>query len=245
MKLMLNRLNERAVLAADNTTVLEELITEQEQTILRTASKVSRRYITRSDDEWSIALGAFSKAIKYYAENKGDFLPFAQMIIKRELIDFFRSQKSASHEVPIAPHVLEGNGEPEEDPDGVYFAVVKTSAQASDNSMKDEIAAANELLMKYGFRFYDLTECSPKQDKTREDCAKVVRYMLDQYPPELLEELKRRKKLPVKALANATGISKKTIDRYRKYMIMAILILEGDFPHIAEYLKFVREEASA
>ena len=51
--------------------------------------------------------------------------------------------------------------------------------------------------------------------------------------------------MPVKALANATGITKKTIDRYRKYMIMAILILEGDFPHIAEYLKFVREEASA
>ena len=242
---MLSSLNQRAVLAADNTSVFEKLIREQEETILKTASKVSRRYITHSDDEWSIALSAFSKAIKVYAENKGDFLPFAKMIIKRDLIDFFRSQKNTMHEVPIAPHVLEGNGEPDEDPDGVYFAVVKASVQASDNSIRNEIISANEMLMQYGFRFYDLTECSPKQDKTREDCAKVVRYMLDQYPPKLLDELKKRKKLPVKVLANATGISKKTIDRYRKYMIMAILILEGDFPHIAEYLKFMRKEASA
>jgi RNA polymerase sigma factor len=242
---MTEHINQLAVCAAADDTVREDLILQQEQTILRTAAAVSHRYIGKSDDEWSVALCAFSRAIDLYSMEKGNFLPFAQMLIKRALIDLFRTRKSALHEVPVAPHILEGNGEPEEDPDGVYFAVVKTSAQASDNSMRDEITAANELLKTYGFRFYDLTECSPKQDKTREDCAKVVRYMLDQYPPELLEELKRRKKLPVKALANATGISKKTIDRYRKYMIMAILILEGDFPHIAEYLKFVREEASA
>ena len=59
---------------------------------------------------------------------------------------------------------------------------------------------------------------------------------------ELIEELVRKKKLPVKALATGSGVSKKTIDRYRKYLIMAVLILRGDYPHIAEYLKFVREE---
>ena len=238
---MINQLNQQAVLAAGNTRIFEKLITEQEQTILKTASKVSRRYITRNDDEWSIALGAFSKAIKSYAEKKGDFLPFAQMIIRRDLIDFFRLNKNTLQEVPVAPHVLEGNGEPEEDTDGVYFSVVRASAQSGDCSLKEEIISANEMLTQYGFRFYDLVECSPRQDKTKEDCAKVIKYVLDQYPPEFLEELKRKKKLPVKALSNATGISKKTIDRYRKYMIMAILVLEGDFPHIAQYLKFVKE----
>ena len=108
--------------------------------------------------------------------------------------------------------------------------------------MKDEITAANEMLEEYGFRFFDLTECSPQQDKTRRGCAKAARYMLAQYPPELIEELVRKKKLPVKALAKGSGVSKKTIDRYRKYLIMAVLILRGDYPHIAEYLKFVREE---
>lgn len=241
---MTTTLNERAVLAATDSRIREELITAQEQIILRTACSASHRYITKSDDEWSIALCAFSKAIDAYSQEKGDFLPFSQMLMKRALIDWFRSQKNALREVPIAPHIMEGNGEPEEDPDGVYFSVVKASKEASDSGMKEEIMAANELLMRYGFRFYDLTECSPQQDKTRRECAIAIRYMLDQYPPELLEELKRKRKLPVKALAQGSGISRKTIDRYRKYLIMAVMVMEGDFPHIAEYLKFVREEVS-
>ena len=48
--------------------------------------------------------------------------------------------------------------------------------------------------------------------------------------------------LPVKALAAASGISRKTLDRYRKYIIMAVLVLDGDYPQLAEYLKFVKEE---
>lgn len=239
---MTTTLNKRAVRAATDNRIREELITEHEQTILRSACNATHRYITKSDDEWSIALCAFSKAVDVYSAGRGDFLPFAKMLMKRELIDWYRSQKNALREVPTAPHIMEGNGEPEEDPDGVYFAVVKSSREKSDRTMKEEITAANEMLTEYGFRFFDLTECSPQQDKTRRECAKAARYMLDQYPPELIEELLRKKKLPVKALAKGSGVSKKTIDRYRKYLIMAVLILRGDFPYIAEYLKFVREE---
>lgn len=242
---MSDRINERALSAAKDNRIREDLIMQQEQTILRTAFKACRRYITKSDDEWSIALCAFSRAIDVYAEDKGNFLPFAQMLIKRALVDWYRKQKNTLSEVPVAPHILEGGGEPDEDTDGVYFSVIKASKEKSDNSLKEEIMAASDLLMRYGFRFFDLTECSPRQDKTRSECAVAIRYMLDQYPPELLEELKRKHKLPVKALAEGSGVSKKTIDRYRKYLIMAVIILEGDFPHIAEYLKFVRKEESA
>ncbi|MBQ3416700.1 MAG: hypothetical protein IJH32_02580 [Ruminococcus sp.] len=241
---MSDRINELALSAAKDSRIREELITQQEQTILRTASKACRKYITKSDDEWSIALCAFSKAIDVYAEDKGNFLPFAQMLIKRALVDWYRKQKNVLSEVPVAPHILEGGGEPDEDIDGVYFSVIKASKEKSDNSLKEEILSANDMLMQYGFRFFDLTECSPQQDRTRSECAVAIRYMLDQYPPELLEELKRKHKLPVKSLAEGSGVSKKTIDRYRKYLIMAVIILEGDFPHIAEYMKFVRKEES-
>lgn len=39
-----------------------------------------------------------------------------------------------------------------------------------------------------------------------------------------------------------SGISRKTIDRYRKYIIMAILILDDDYPWLAGYLQFIRDE---
>ena len=232
-------INQLALSAARNEHRREELIRSQEQTILRTASSACRRFVSRSDDEWSVALGAFSKAVDVYSQEKGDFLPFAQMLIKRDLIDYYRSQKNTLREVTVAPHVLEGGGEPEEDPSGVYLAVVKNSQEASDRSLRDEILAANELLSAYGFRFFDLTECSPQQDKTRKECAVAIRFMLTD--STLFAALEKTHKLPIKALAAASGVSRKTLDRYRKYIIMAVLILDGDYPQLAEYLKFVKE----
>jgi RNA polymerase sigma factor len=45
-------------------------------------------------------------------------------------------------------------------------------------------------------------------------------------------------------LYRLSGVSRKTLDRYRKYIIMAALILSDDYPQIAEYLKFVKEGAA-
>ncbi|MBR1813263.1 MAG: hypothetical protein IJ773_05510 [Lachnospiraceae bacterium] len=235
---MTGTINQMALLAAKDERVREDLIRSQELTILRTASVACHKYIDESDDEWSIALCAFSKAIDLYEEGKGEFLPFAQMIVKRSLIDYYRLQKNAMNEVPIAPYVLEGGGEPEEDTLGAYPAIVKVSQETDDHSLTEEIEAANELLKTYGFRFYDLTECSPKQEKTRQECAVAIRYMLSD--EDLRRVMKKSRKLPIKALAEFSGVSRKTLDRYRKYLIMAVLILEGDFPQLAEYLKFVK-----
>ena len=236
---MTESMNRLAMAATSDERKREELIRGHEQTILRTASSACHRYVNKSDDEWSIALCAFSKAVDVYTAEKGDFLPFAQMLIKRDLIDYYRSQKNTLREVIVAPHVLEGGGEPEEDPSGVYLAVVKNSQEASDRSLRDEILAANELLSDYGFRFFDLTECSPQQDKTRKECAVAIRFMLTD--STLFAALEKTRKLPIKALAAASGVSRKTLDRYRKYIIMAVLILDGDYPQLAEYLKFVKE----
>lgn len=236
---MTESMNRLAMAATSDERKREELIRGHEQTILRTASSACHRYVNKSDDEWSIALCAFSKAVDVYTAEKGDFLPFAQMLIKRDLIDYYRSQKNTLREVTVAPHVLEGGGEPEEDPSGVYLAVVKNSQEASDRSLRDEILAANELLSDYGFRFFDLTECSPQQDKTRKECAVAIRFMLTD--STLFAALEKTRKLPIKALAAASGVSRKTLDRYRKYIIMAVLILDGDYPQLAEYLKFVKE----
>jgi N-acetylmuramoyl-L-alanine amidase len=44
---------------------------------------------------------------------------------------------------------------------------------------------------------------------------------------------------------NQLYVSKKFLDRCRKYIIMAILILDGDYPQLSEYLKFIRKEGTA
>ena len=241
---MSNTINQTALRAACDERAREELIRGQEEMILRTAATVCRHFVSRSDDEWSVALGAFSRAIDVYDEEKGDFLPFAQMLIRRDLIDWFRSQQKTGCELSVSPHVLEGGGDAEEDTEGAYLAVVRSSREASDHSLRDEILAANEMLEGYGFRFFDLTQCSPQQEKTRRECAAAVRGLLRD-PPLLVSLLRLNRKLPMTELYRLCGVSRKTLDRYRKYIIMAALILSDDYPQLAEYLKFVREEASA
>lgn len=241
VKTMKSTINSAALTAARDDQERENLIREYERVILRTASRAVRRFVTKSDDEWSVALYAFSRAIDTYSTDRGDFLPYAQMLIKRALIDEHRKRERIP-ETPVSPYVMEGNGEPEEDTEGAYRQIARNSMAASNTDLKDEILAANELLTEYGFRFYDLTACSPKQERSRRECAVAIRYLLGQ--PFLRKELYRTKKLPVADIVSGAGVSRKTVDRYRKYLIMAVLILDGDFPHLAEYLKYVKEGCS-
>ncbi len=236
---MIEDLNQMAISASVNESQREILIRSQESMILRTASFVSHTHIDKSDDEWSVALCAFSKAIDLYSAEKGDFLLFAKMLIRRDLTDAYRLRKKMQNEISIAPHILDGEGEPEEDTDGVGLAIIRNSLEAGDYSLRDEILAANEQISDYGFQFFDLIECSPRQEKTRKECAKAIRTMLME--DELIAILEKSRKLPIKALAAISGVRRKTLDRYRKYIIMAVLILTGDYPGIAEYLKFIKE----
>ena len=64
--------------------------------ILRTASTVSRRYVTKEDDEWSIALQAFAQAVQDYDPEKGSLQGFAEVVIRRRLTDQFRRNRARS-----------------------------------------------------------------------------------------------------------------------------------------------------
>ncbi|MCR5087950.1 MAG: hypothetical protein K6C08_00370 [Oscillospiraceae bacterium] len=235
--------NRLALRAAEDQQFREQFIKEHEALILRTASVQTHRYLTKSDDEWSIALYAFWRAIDVYQADRGDFLPFAQMLIKRSLVDYYRSQPDKITEVPVSPQVLDGSADPEEDTEHVTLALIRNSREASDHSLRDEILAANEMLEEYGFRFYDLTDCSPKQERSRRDCAAAVRYVLARR--ELLTKLRESHRLPIQEIVGGAGVSRKALDRYRKYLIMAILILSEDFPQLAEYLKYIKGDDAA
>ena len=51
--------------------------------------------------------------------------------------------------------------------------------------------------------------------------------------------------LPVKSLARASGVSAKIMEKHRRYIIAAAIILQGEYPFLAEYLHVVREEMKA
>ena len=187
-----------AMSAKNDPTLMEELIRKNEWLILKNASKVTNRYITKSDDEWSIALHAFSQAIESYELEKGNFLTFSELVIKRRLIDYIRSQGKYSSELSIDPVLFDTEPEDEEENIGIKAAVAAQVSKQESSNLKLEIEAANLVFREYGFSFFDLTSCSPQAKKTRAACAKAVNYMRNN--PILITDMRNSGLLPVKII---------------------------------------------
>ena len=69
----MREIDSNALRAQNDGVYLEEFLKEYELFILHAAQKVTGRYVTKMDDQWSVALNAFHEAIKSYNFDKGAF----------------------------------------------------------------------------------------------------------------------------------------------------------------------------
>ena len=217
----MRELDKRVSEAKHDPQKLTELIQQYELFILRSAAMITKRHVSKNDDEWSIALAAFHDAIKNYSYDRGSFIAYAQLVIRRKLIDYYRSQNKYDLEVQV---------------DWIEDSAV---VDIDENSIKLEIEAIAQVLKSYGFSFMDLAECSPRAKKTKAACSKVAAYLLKN--AVLMGELRNSKRLPLNIIEKNIKIPRKIIERHRKYIIAAIEILDGDYPYISEYLVSIRE----
>mgnify|MGYP002622813342 CR=1 FL=1 len=226
---------------------LNSFIADNKSFIIGAASRVAGRYISESDDEYSIALIAFSEAINSYDEAKGSFPGLARTIIKRRLIDFIRSESRHRNELSVEPFVMDADLSDEEEVSGLSMEVLHRTAEIGTesnpgtpgfNPHAEEIEAVQQILAPYNFSLFDLSDCSPKAEKTRVHCAAAVNALLDDR--ELFDSMREKRTLPMKDLVNACKVSKKILDRHRRYIIAAAEILNGDYPLMHEYMSFIR-----
>lgn len=217
----MRQIDNRVMAAKQNPDLLEPMIADYEKFILASAAEVSRHHVTKSDDEWSIALIAFYDAIKSYDVSKGRFIAYARLMIRSRLIDYFRSQ--GRHQNQVSYDLLEDHSLPSHTP---------------SFGLKDEIDAIGQVLAGYDITFDELARCSPKAEKTKNACAAVIRFILDS--PILVGRMQQTKSLPASIIQKNTGIPRKILERHRKYIVTAVEILSGDYPYLSEYLAFIK-----
>lgn len=104
----------QAVRARTDEPFLERFIEAHEAFVLRCASRHAGFAVTRSDDEYSVALLAFYEAIKGYDPASGPFGAYASLVIGRRLADHYRSQHRFDAETPLAPPDVRRHGGPRE-----------------------------------------------------------------------------------------------------------------------------------
>ncbi len=220
-RINVREIDRAASLLNSNSQELDEFIAKHDFFILKTASKTAKRYISKEDDEYSVALYAFYDAINKYDYTKGAFYSFAELIIHRNIVDYYRAKGKYSNEIGI---------------EEIEESAVYTE---NDNILKLEIDAISNILKSYGFSFMDLVKVSPKAEKTKQSCKAAVNYLLDN--PSLIIEMRNSKQLPIKIIAAHANIPRKILERHRKYIIAAVEIFAGEYVGIAQYLNCLRE----
>ena len=238
---MLDIYDGKAVAAKTNENDLNEMVQENISFILRCASKTCRRFITESDDEYEVALVAFCEAVRAFNAEAGGFKGFAALVIRRRLMDYFDSQSRRANEISAGSAMTW-----DEDVSAGVVAEVQQKLAQDDgfaaHTIRDEIEALGDVLSAYGFSFFDVAEASPKAAKTKHCCARAVNWMLSLV--ERILYMRKRHSLPVSAISKALDIARKIIERHRRYIIAATEILDGDYPHLAEYMDYIKKERS-
>lgn len=220
------RVLEQQSASGDTSLLIEEFL----PFIASCASKHTGRHIGPGQDELPVAMSAFNEAIQTFDGKKGKFLSYASLVIRNRLIDDARRNSAAGREIPFSALAAASDEEPE-------------PFEAADSSQQDrrdiaqEIEALSTELLGYGINFDDLAAASPRSGKTRRACAVAVRALLADRPT--FDQVTATGMLPMIYLSNVCGLPRKTMERHRKYILAAAVILAHDYPCLSEYVSYI------
>ncbi|WP_231687859.1 RNA polymerase sigma factor SigI [Bacillus sp. FJAT-27251] len=229
-----------ALIQQGDESLLDDLIKSYKPFIAKSVSSVCKRYISETDDEFSIGLIAFNEAIQKFSAEKGNsLLSFADVLIKRKVIDYIR-QQNRNQTVSFGFGSEGADEESQRSKIEDELSIENHWNKTDEERRRDEIYQFQLLLKEYDLSFQDLVKQSPKHADARRNAMEVARILSEN--EELTQQLLEKKRLPIKQLENMVSLSRKTIERNRKYIIAISLILIGDYYYLKDYIKGVLKE---
>lgn len=213
-------IEERVIEAQANPEVENLLIKEYIPFVISCANKAAGKYVTKEDDEFSVAIYAFHEAIEKYEPQKGAYLSFARLIIKNRITDYLRKEYNHREAIPFS--ALQTT---DDDGDVIEFDIAVNELGKLD--IKYEIEALNYELSGFEITFFDVAKNSPKSGKTKKECASVIRHIIDKNG--MVEFIREKKYIPVKEIISDIGVNRKILERHRNYIIAVVLVMSGEY----------------
>ena len=230
----MDALTERVYTAKAANAELERLIADYMPFIKRTVNDAATLGMDY-DDRLSLAMLTFMNCVHQYDEEKGSFTGFAAACIRNRLID--ENRKQARYAGKIIPLFPDGEGEndiaaAETIEDRVSIAAY--NQEREKERLSEEIDMISEQLAEFGIAFAELPRICPKHERARTQCIDMGRYASEN--DAMRETLFKSRRLMQSSLARQFGLSEKTIEKHRKYIITIVIILAGDYPCIRAFL---------
>lgn len=231
---MANPIVQRVAAAQGNSFLADQLIRDYLPFI---RSEIAKMNAAAEGDELSIAMIGFHEAIESYQADRGAFLSYASLVMKNRLIDYYRSE-ARHRSVSLSSSLGDEDLTLEDtlvDPKDEAAALEDRSATAA------EIEELSDQLVQFGLSLSDIADHTPKQERTFQSAQAVLRHAREH--PEIIRELLRTKKLPIKQLVSATGVNRKVIERHRKYLMALMIIYSNGYDIIRDHIgmTFIKE----
>ncbi len=212
------------------------LIQDNWKHIMYLVSKMTGK-VAYDSDEFSIALQAFNEAIDSYDAGKNSsFISFSNLVVNRRIIDYIRAAGKQRRELPETYFDRDTENKVLDIPDQAQ------QIQLRDVEIQEEILLFSRKLQSFGISYAELDRESPNHRETRHLCASMAKMLIDS--AQLTERLLTGHRLPVVELCAYFNVSRKTVERHRKYIITLCLVMLSDMEVIKGYLdSFLKGES--
>ena len=212
----------------------EKLIRHYQPYILNVVGHLCQKYITWSDEEASIGLIALNRSIDTFNPEAGKtFLNYVYLLIKRDLIDYFRREKKELH---LHMEMYSNEDESLFNLYEIQNSVDSYHQTVQEYELVEEILELNEALSLFEVAFEELEHFSPKHRDTRDNLFEMANSFI-QYS-DLVEIFNKKKRLPASAFVKKSGYHLKTIEKHRKYLITLIIVkLHPEWSQLSEYIQ--------
>jgi len=185
----------------------------------------------KSSDEYSIVLMAFNEAIeKFDISRSRSFLKFAEMVIKKRMIDYFRKTSSISRkEIPFS--YFSNNNESEFEK---KLNMADLDQESGSYEFICEIRDFSKQLESFGLNIVNLPDYMPKHKDSRQMCIDIARKIIEN--KDILNKLKTKKYIHMKELSKIIDVHPKTVERNRAFIICLCILFDNDYANVKAYL---------
>lgn len=206
---------------------IEYLIEEYMAFLIKTVSGFTGRYISiENDEEFEIALLAFTEAVEKYQSEKGVFLAFAKLVIVSRLKNY--AEKEKKHEKVVSLDELYESGQDFQ----------AEEAEEQDDYLQQEILRYKKELLFFGLTFEKLADEAPRHKDTRETALDAAEKAGKD--EEIVEETYRKRKLPIRRVAVLAELTEKVIKRSKSFILSAMIIFAKEFPSLLYWIRGTR-----
>jgi RNA polymerase sigma factor len=221
------QLGARLELARTDKRALNTLLREYMPFIKKCVSGVFFKGQSKADN-LTDAMLAFTRSVQTYRPEQGAFIQYAATVIRNRLIDNARKELAVHKPLfSLSPKTEERDIAFEE---GISLRAFDRAEE--EKNLRLEIEALHDEFSAWGFSWAVLLKKCPKQERSRAVCRRAAQVV--QESPGLLADTLRRRQLPITRLAET--FSRKTLDKYRHYIVALIILSQGEYPFVYSFV---------